>query len=315
MKPCSICSHPQRELIDKLLVNGSTLKEIEDAYGLSKSAISRHRAEHISITSPAVGMKPEIIASSDSLLDQLQDIHQRTLSILASAEQSGREETALKAIGRATANIELMAKISVVLADRLKDAKGAQDTKVVFVNLVSPDGKTCSDVRVEQFRAYVQDREKRGLSTDAATWSNEDILDLVHDLYSPLPDMPRLASVSEHIAVYLPHNGREPLPGKPVEEMTDNELHQMLTWGKVRPGEETVIPEQCFDNLKLTQSGGEEASIQTSSGARASPPNNVTLTQTGEGVDTKASFIATSSPGPSPVDRPVTRPRPPGVYR
>ncbi|HMK47657.1 MAG TPA: hypothetical protein VK436_13615 [Methanocella sp.] len=72
-KRCSVCVSAHWATIDKRLVNGDRLRELESEYNLSRSALSRHRADHINValirTAPV-----EVIASNASLTDQLRDI-------------------------------------------------------------------------------------------------------------------------------------------------------------------------------------------------------------------------------------------------
>src|SRR5919198_6713962 len=44
---CTICIHPARAAIDDGLEAGQTLREISGQYGLSKSAVDRHRGSHL----------------------------------------------------------------------------------------------------------------------------------------------------------------------------------------------------------------------------------------------------------------------------
>jgi len=101
-KTCSVCTSAYRDVIDKRLVNGDSLRELEDEYNLSRSALSRHRAEHINLalirSAPA-----EVIANNASLTDQLKDVHARTMRILQDAEIMNDPRIALVAIREARA--------------------------------------------------------------------------------------------------------------------------------------------------------------------------------------------------------------------
>jgi hypothetical protein len=44
---CTICTHPARATIDDGLVTGQSLRAISAAYGLSKSAVDRHKDSHL----------------------------------------------------------------------------------------------------------------------------------------------------------------------------------------------------------------------------------------------------------------------------
>src|SRR5919108_3542686 len=44
---CTICIHPARAAIDDGLEAGQSLRDISGQYGLSKSAVDRHRGSHL----------------------------------------------------------------------------------------------------------------------------------------------------------------------------------------------------------------------------------------------------------------------------
>lgn len=44
---CTICRHPRREGIDRALVAGEALRDIAGRFAVSKSALERHKAEHL----------------------------------------------------------------------------------------------------------------------------------------------------------------------------------------------------------------------------------------------------------------------------
>jgi hypothetical protein len=44
---CSVCTHPARVTIDDVLVTGRSLRTISGQYGLSKSAVDRHKESHL----------------------------------------------------------------------------------------------------------------------------------------------------------------------------------------------------------------------------------------------------------------------------
>jgi hypothetical protein len=47
---CTICAHQARAAIDDRLEAGQSLREISGQYGLSKSAVDRHRGSHLPAT-------------------------------------------------------------------------------------------------------------------------------------------------------------------------------------------------------------------------------------------------------------------------
>ena len=61
-KPCTVCVHPDRSAIDAALEAGHPLRGIAAAYGVSKTALHRHRQAHVfeerSLQSPTTGEPP-----------------------------------------------------------------------------------------------------------------------------------------------------------------------------------------------------------------------------------------------------------------
>jgi hypothetical protein len=101
------------------------------------------------VYNPAVAGDPIAIVSIDNLLGQPPDLHAKTLRILDGAEQAGDIDQALRALARANKYLDLLAKISIILADRLKTDDGQDNRQVIFINLMSTkeDGTTL-DMRV-----------------------------------------------------------------------------------------------------------------------------------------------------------------------
>lgn len=44
---CTICTHQQRLEIDKALLDGGTVRDVAGRYAVSKSAVERHKNEHL----------------------------------------------------------------------------------------------------------------------------------------------------------------------------------------------------------------------------------------------------------------------------
>ena len=116
-RSCATCEHPEREAIDHALVGGASNRATASLYGVSESAVRRHRANHL----PAklvMAEKASEIVEADNLLGQVRDLQQSTLDILAEAERSKQYRTALSAIREARGNLELLAKLLGELDER-----------------------------------------------------------------------------------------------------------------------------------------------------------------------------------------------------
>ena len=114
---CSVCSHPERYDIERVLVNRSQpYRDIARQYSVSKDAVQRHK-EHI----PELLVKSreaEEVAQADDLLAQVRDLQSRAYGILDKAEGAGDLRTALGAIREARGNLELVAKLLGELDER-----------------------------------------------------------------------------------------------------------------------------------------------------------------------------------------------------
>jgi hypothetical protein len=116
-RSCTICEHPDREGIDRALVGDSSNLSVSSLFGVSESAVRRHKANHL----PArlvMAQAAEEVAQADDLLGQMQDLQRRTLAVLEAAEVSKQHRTALSAIREARSNLELLAKLLGELDDR-----------------------------------------------------------------------------------------------------------------------------------------------------------------------------------------------------
>jgi hypothetical protein len=67
---CTVCDHPQRHSIDEALVSGALYRRVAKRFGLSESAVYRHKTEHL----PAHLLEAreiEEVAQADDLLEQV----------------------------------------------------------------------------------------------------------------------------------------------------------------------------------------------------------------------------------------------------
>ena len=112
-----MCDDPQRHGIDEALVDGAPYRSVAKRFGLSESAVYRHKTEHL----PAQLLKAkevEEVAQADDLLEQVRDLQGHALGILERAEKAGDLRTALAAISQARGNLELLGKLAGELDER-----------------------------------------------------------------------------------------------------------------------------------------------------------------------------------------------------
>jgi hypothetical protein len=140
---CTVCSHPERGLIDDALLAGATYRHIAARFNVSTGALQRHR-EHIPFHLVKAQDAAEV-AHADNLLEQVKSLQARALTILDKAEASGDLRTALSAIREARGNLELLAKLLGEL----------QQEGTVNV-LVAPEWLSLRAVVVEALAPYPQ---------------------------------------------------------------------------------------------------------------------------------------------------------------
>jgi hypothetical protein len=130
-RSCTICEHPDRETIDRSLVGDSSNLSVSSLFGVSESAVRRHKANHL----PAklvMAQAAEEVAQADDLLQQVRDLQGRALAILSKAEAAGDLRTALGAIREARGNLELLAKLLGELDERPGDITKSCGSRISF---------------------------------------------------------------------------------------------------------------------------------------------------------------------------------------
>jgi hypothetical protein len=114
---CTVCDHLKSHSIDEALVSGTPYRSVAKRFGLSESAVYRHKVEHL----PAHLLKAkgaEEVARADDLLEQVRHLQIHALGILELAEKAGDLRTALAAISQARGNLELLGKLAGQLDER-----------------------------------------------------------------------------------------------------------------------------------------------------------------------------------------------------
>jgi len=115
---CTVCAHQERHSIDTALATGAaTFRNIAERWGLSTTAVFRHRAEHL----PAALVKAagaEEVRQALDVLQQLKFINAAALTVLRDAKTAGDGDLMLKAVDRVHRQVELQAKLLGDLDDR-----------------------------------------------------------------------------------------------------------------------------------------------------------------------------------------------------
>jgi hypothetical protein len=117
MPQCSVCAHPDRAAVDKALVTGASLRDVAGQFGLTKSSVERHQADHLPARLVKAAERQDVREALD-VVAQLKAINAATLEVLRDAQASKDGELVLKATDRALKQIELQAKLLGDLDDR-----------------------------------------------------------------------------------------------------------------------------------------------------------------------------------------------------
>lgn len=115
-RKCTVCAHPNRDDIDKMILDGESLRDIAGRFGTSSSSLQRHKQDHLPRTLLRAQEVGEV-ARADSLLDQVYDLQARAINILNHAETDGDQRTALAAIREARGCLELQGKLVGLLQE------------------------------------------------------------------------------------------------------------------------------------------------------------------------------------------------------
>ena len=122
-RTCTVCTHPQREAIDRALVSGQPVRSLVSRYvtkrgrPLGHMALYRHKDEHLPATLVKAHVAAEV-AHADALLSQVRELRDRALAILDRAEEDGQLMPALAAIREARGCLELLGKLMGEIDER-----------------------------------------------------------------------------------------------------------------------------------------------------------------------------------------------------
>ncbi len=109
-RTCTICSHAQRQAIDTALIAHDSLRDIAGRYGVSKSAVERHKDDHLPARMVKAHERHDVRQAID-IVQQLKAVNTACWQVLSDARASRDGELVLKASDRIAKHIELQAKL------------------------------------------------------------------------------------------------------------------------------------------------------------------------------------------------------------
>lgn len=126
---CTVCSHPEREAIERALTRGGVKRQIARLHGLTEHALARHERSHL----PALLAEGEVArraASAGSLLGEALALKGKALDLLALAQADGDLRAAVLALRELRECVELLGRIAERLAERAEaDPQRHQDAR------------------------------------------------------------------------------------------------------------------------------------------------------------------------------------------
>lgn len=116
-RTCTVCSHRDVDEINRLLLSGTSFRDIAGQFDLSKTALARHKESHIpEVLSKSNDLKE--IVDADVLFGRVEEEAGFVREMRDAAKDEGDIELALKAVDRALKCIELYAKVKGIIQDQ-----------------------------------------------------------------------------------------------------------------------------------------------------------------------------------------------------
>jgi hypothetical protein len=134
-RTCTVCRHAQLPEIDDRLIRNEPFRSIADHYGLSQSALKRHKAGHLpvdaadsrfTVPSEDPNEPDRHETHGERLLRQAAEYREKAITVLEQAQAAGRFETALKALKEVRGYLELEGKLLGQIATGTQIALGFQ---------------------------------------------------------------------------------------------------------------------------------------------------------------------------------------------
>lgn len=114
---CTVCTHPERGLVERDITAGMPNTQVASKHGLSKDAVRRHRDRHLSAALRGVMSKRDDQAGARAL-DRLEDLYGKAEGILEAATAEGKASMSLQAIKELRGIVELLARLTGELDER-----------------------------------------------------------------------------------------------------------------------------------------------------------------------------------------------------
>ena len=122
---CCICKHSKRLAIDRDIVKGVSHLKIGKRYGVSNQSVRNHAKNHLS-RQLLKSEETRNLLHGRNLLENVQELIQRTKDILNDAESKDRQMISLGAIRELRQTYEFLIKFSVYMREAQQEDKQAE---------------------------------------------------------------------------------------------------------------------------------------------------------------------------------------------
>ena len=129
-RPCSICTHPERLEIDRLLLRGESYRKIAERFGLSTGSISRHKEAHIGTDLRDV--REVMVAALEEALSQIKAEEVETLETVKAEIITETRASVASRLALCKDHFDQLRILRERAALALETAEGAEDVKVAL---------------------------------------------------------------------------------------------------------------------------------------------------------------------------------------
>lgn len=132
-RPCLICTHPQREEIEKAIQEGATLNEVAARFNIGKSTVHKHRTQcqpqMFADTLEKRKALPPPVASEAAAMTYLEEmvfLIEKAKRVIYEAEKEKDNKTMLSAIESVSRMMTDLGKLSLIARRREQEGEKAQ---------------------------------------------------------------------------------------------------------------------------------------------------------------------------------------------
>ena len=117
-RPCTVCTHLDRQEIDLELTGGATFAAIANKHEVSRDSLARHKASHLTPALVKVAHQRQAEAGAITAYERLEGLVLRANRLLDRAERKGSLTAGAQILGQLRQTLETIARITGELDDR-----------------------------------------------------------------------------------------------------------------------------------------------------------------------------------------------------